>query len=161
MEGVRVYMRYVASYVLGSSIGRKFFSNVITSILQYLHQNGEWGLANSIWHSVRVDGIRGNDRELSDTVGDWLYTMPEVENDPWSLLQLDVSRENDFHQLWVVDRIMRDGYVWAGRCSGPPLSCFQELREEWRSRKGNQSPEWPRQSIARAQRIRKILQPRG
>jgi hypothetical protein len=56
------------------------------------------GLANSIWHSLRVDAVSTKADDLPDDVGDWLFSHPAVDEDPSVLLQLDETPDDSFGQ---------------------------------------------------------------
>jgi hypothetical protein len=104
----------------GNRAARRLVADIVFAILRYLFLNADSepraiALANSIWHSVRVDAIsETSDDELPDNVGDWLFCHPVVVDDPYSLLQLDKDRNSSFSQFWFIERIMRDGYLWVG-----------------------------------------------
>jgi hypothetical protein len=71
------------------------------------------GLANSLWHSVRADGISAIG--LPDAVSEALFSHKDVLAQPWAALQLDLDPETrSFAQLWFVDRIMEQGGLWYG-----------------------------------------------
>jgi hypothetical protein len=71
------------------------------------------GLANSLWHSVRADGVSAI--ELPDAVGEALFSHKDVLAQPWATLQLDLDpATGTFAQLWFVDRIMEQGGLWCG-----------------------------------------------
>ncbi|KAK3387291.1 hypothetical protein B0H63DRAFT_469724 [Podospora didyma] len=97
-------------------------AGMVFAILRYLYESVDMdprsiGLANSIWHCVRVDALRSSDKELPDEVGDWVFNDRDVREDPFLLLQLERSLHHrpGFAQLWFIDRIMRDGFLWVGR----------------------------------------------
>jgi hypothetical protein len=97
---------------------------IFVDILRYLYNSGEVALANSLWHSVRLDAVNkekkpefdhshSKAKDLPDDVGD-LLSDRETISDPWRMLQLDRNRRGTFNQVWVIDRIMRDGYLHVG-----------------------------------------------
>ena len=95
-------------------------ANMIFAVLRFLFNNKETDprampLANSIWHSVRVSTISGKDLEdLPDDVGDWIFCHHAVVDAPYTLLQLDETRDGSLGQFWFLERIMRDGFLWVG-----------------------------------------------
>lgn len=91
---------------------------ILVGILRHLHAEGEIALANSIWHSIRVDelfkpGQIFSSNNLPDDVGDLLLRDDLIRN-PWQLFQLDHDRHESYNQVWLVDRIMQYGSVWVG-----------------------------------------------
>lgn len=103
----------------GDPAKKRLVARIIFDILRDLYLNPDAsglsiGLANSIWHSFRIDAVK-SDEVLPDYVDDWLFHDPAIENDPASLLQLDDTRDGSFGQAWLIERIMRDGYVYIGQ----------------------------------------------
>ncbi|KAL4895776.1 hypothetical protein BDV59DRAFT_144217 [Aspergillus ambiguus] len=112
---------YVDAFrIEGNPAAQRLVADIIFAILRYLFHNADSepraiALANSIWHSVRVDAIsKDSEDELPDDIGDWLFCHPVVVDNPYALLQLDKNRESSFSQLWFIERIMRDGCLWVG-----------------------------------------------
>lgn len=95
-------------------------------------------LANALWHSVRatVEPISA----LPDIVGDWLYHHKGLERNSYEMLDLASTPDGNVAQAWFLERIMRDGYLWAGRYVASTTTNRQ---------------------IADAARIMDSLQPRG
>jgi hypothetical protein len=99
---------------------QRCIAEIVFAILRHLYLNSHSerqaiGLANSIWHSLRVDAVSTKAEELPDDVGDWLFSHPDVDDDPSVLLQLDETLDDSFGQAWLIERIMRDGFLWVGR----------------------------------------------
>jgi hypothetical protein len=102
-------------------------AKIFFGILRYLKSLSETdsraiGAANSIWHSVRVDSVRADRRDLPDEVGDALFNHPDVIQNPFATLQLDVNRHGGYNQTWFIDRIMEHGTLWVGRYNRIPSS---------------------------------------
>jgi hypothetical protein len=62
---------------------QRLVAEIVFAILRHLYLNAHSepraiGLANSIWHSLRVDAVSGEAGELPDDVGDWLFSHPGV-----------------------------------------------------------------------------------
>ena len=107
---------------------RETISQIIFAILWYIRytlaaseEEGELmkGLANSIWHSVRIDQVPGSGYQLPDEVGDTLFTHPDIVNRPSATLQLDEMLDKSLAQLWFIDRIMQHGRLWCGTYTPP------------------------------------------
>lgn len=119
-SGFRPVAYVDALRIEGNPAARRLVADIIFAILRYLFLNADSepraiGLANSIWHSVRVDAISEDPGdELPDNVGDWLFCHPVVVDNPYALLQLDKDRGSSFSQFWFIERIMRDGCLWVG-----------------------------------------------
>ncbi|KAF8847373.1 hypothetical protein BDZ45DRAFT_754976 [Acephala macrosclerotiorum] len=106
---------------------QRLATEIIFAILRYLYLKADseplaLGLANSIWHSLRTDVVPRTEYELPDEVGDWLLTDPDVLDNRPELLQLDRTRDGSVAQFWLIDRIMRDGFLWVGRYGNGPIS---------------------------------------
>jgi hypothetical protein len=99
---------------------QRTIAEIVFAILRHLYLNSHSephaiGLANSIWHSLRVDAVTTDAKELPDDVGDWLFSDPDIDDDPSVLVQLDETLDDSFGQAWFIERIMRDGFLWVGR----------------------------------------------
>jgi hypothetical protein len=42
------------------------------------------------------------------------FSNQELLKDPWHLFQLDRDRYDSFHQVWLMDRAVEHGFLWAG-----------------------------------------------
>lgn len=144
---------------------QRLATEIIFVILRYLYLKADseplaLGLANSIWHSLRTDVVRRAEYELPDEVGDWLLTNPDVLDDRPELLQLDRTRDGSVAQFWLIDRIMRDGYLWVGRYGNSPIS---ERKEPSSTARGTAVSSSRRptaaiaESILQRQRTRKLI----
>lgn len=135
MPGTIVNVLHYSTHIIRNPEIRKWYGHVIMSTLSYLYENDEVELANSIWQSLRTDGLGIWEEELPDQVGEWLKTNERVRDNPWSLLQLDINRDGAFNQLWIFDRIMTDGFLWVGRYQPqevqPPKLNRRELYEPY------------------------------
>ena len=95
---------------------RDSFATIVYAILMYLHDintSQSRGVANSIWHSFRTGVVSS---EESGPCGD----LPDFVNDDpldfrFRVLQLEKTRDGRYHQAWLIDRIMKDGFLWTGR----------------------------------------------
>jgi hypothetical protein len=99
---------------------KRCIAEIVFAILRHLYLNSHSerqaiGLANSMWHSLRVVAVSTNAEELPDDVGDCLFSHPDVDDDPSVLLQLDETLDDSFGQAWLIERIMRNGCLWVGR----------------------------------------------
>ncbi|KAJ4206414.1 hypothetical protein NW759_014203 [Fusarium solani] len=70
--------------------------------------------ANSIWQSMRIDELEDSP-PLLDEITEVLFDHPDVVSRPFETLQLDKGPNMQYHQVWLFDRIMPDGYLWVGR----------------------------------------------
>ncbi|KAI0470353.1 hypothetical protein F4859DRAFT_522844 [Xylaria cf. heliscus] len=117
--GVRV-TQYTSAYRIQEVPWmQQIVSEIIFSTLRFLYNSGEtdpraYGLATSIWQSLRVDIVDGRE-DLPDVVDEKLFEHPAVIASPFRTLQLDIDRNGVYSQLWFVDRIMRYGTLWIGR----------------------------------------------
>ena len=103
---------------------QRIVGDIFLDILRYLYYNCEVSLANSIWHSVRAECVArkegsapiGNDAldAFPDDIGDLLTNQRLLSLNPWSLLQLHPNDRGNYNQIWLIDRIMREGILWAG-----------------------------------------------
>ena len=108
------------------AIGALFYD-----ILSYLLSQGERAVANSIWHSIRIDcrrsGINSeriwadsNNDALPDECADALADASVVlTRCLWPMMQLDQNDSGSFSQTWLIDRIMQDGEIWVGTYTLP------------------------------------------
>ncbi|KAK6863562.1 hypothetical protein PG995_000090 [Apiospora arundinis] len=119
--GVRVTAILNAYRVKEVTAMQDIVAKIVFAILRYLHGLStpqSIGVANSIWQSLRVDAVDkpygSGARDLPDTVGDELFTHRDVVKAPFHTLQLDKSRDGSYYQVWLIDRIMYQGYVWTG-----------------------------------------------
>jgi hypothetical protein len=77
-------------------------------------------LANSLWHSMRVDQAPDSKTELPDRVDETFFAHEDIRARPFAVLQLDENQvEENFAQLWFVDRIMENGGLWCGQYTKP------------------------------------------
>ncbi|KAI0107572.1 hypothetical protein GGR51DRAFT_559377 [Nemania sp. FL0031] len=129
MPGISVRVVHYSQHIISNSKSRKFYGRIVMRTLSYLYENGEIELANSIWQSLRTDGL-GKREELPDQVGEWLDTDERTQKDPWSLLQLDTGRDGTFNQFWLFERIMTDGFLWVGRYQPREIEHRESSRRE-------------------------------
>lgn len=104
---------------------RMTLGQIFLDTLRYLRGIGEESLANSIWCAIRTDSVIRKSSsssegqslaekfELPDSVDD-LEKTGDILNDPWSLLSLDRNRDGSYYQLWIIERIMKNGLLWVG-----------------------------------------------
>ena len=104
---------------------QRIVGNIFLDILRHLYYNCEVSLANSIWHSVRAECVVRKEGSapienaapldaFPDDVGDLLTNPGLLSLNPWSLLQLHPNDHGSYNQIWLIDRIMREGILWAG-----------------------------------------------
>ncbi|VUC27796.1 unnamed protein product [Clonostachys rosea] len=120
--GVEVIPRLLAERVENEplkrlTIGRIFFDILCTLYEQASSNANALGVANSIWQSMRVDTLDGENRQpdLPDEVTEALFSHPDVIARPFDTLQFDRSPDGQYHQVWLFDRIMSLGFLWVGR----------------------------------------------
>lgn len=101
---------------------QKITAEIFFAILRYLYNlpgPHSLGVANSIWQSIRLDVVRkpipGENKDLPDHVGEELFNHPDVLQTPFKTLQLDKNRGGEYHQVWMIDRIMQHGELWIGK----------------------------------------------
>ena len=115
--GLRMTGPINASIVNDIPKAQRIIARIIFSVLRFLFQAEDddraRSIANSIWHSVRATATSDRE-ELPDKVGEWLFSDPLILDDPYSMLQLDVSPNGGFAQIWLLEKIMADGYLWVG-----------------------------------------------
>ncbi|KAJ8106869.1 hypothetical protein OPT61_g9257 [Boeremia exigua] len=97
---------------------RNTVTEVIFDILRYIITISDdrcyaQGLADSIWHSIRVDQV--GKVELPDQVTNALFLHEDVISQPYNTLQLHEDKEQRLSQLWFAERIMNHGSLWCGR----------------------------------------------
>ncbi|CAH0031117.1 unnamed protein product [Clonostachys rhizophaga] len=99
------------------SIGRIFFGILRCLLDQADSDPNAIGVANSIWQSMRVDSLDGENKhpDLPDEVSEALFSHPDVVAHPFDTLQFDRSPDGQYHQVWLFDRIMSLGFLWVGR----------------------------------------------
>jgi hypothetical protein len=118
--GVYVFRHLDPRHVMLSPAMRDVLVRIVFDILRYATMSlsdtrHAQGLANSLWHSVRVDQASDSDEELPDSVSEALFSHKDVLAQPHATLQLDFDHVKDtFAQLWFVDRIMEQGGLWCG-----------------------------------------------
>ncbi|KAK5625425.1 hypothetical protein RRF57_001141 [Xylaria bambusicola] len=133
--GVRVTQYMSAHRIEEVPEMQRIVSEIVFAILHFLYNTGEsdsraYGVANSIWQSLRVDVVNGRD-DLPDVVSEELLEYPDVIAAPFKTLKLDIDRNGQYSQLWFVDRIMRHGKLWIGRYKKCPS--FKPLEGNMRS----------------------------
>jgi hypothetical protein len=133
---------------------QSMIGNIFVDILRHLHGEGEVALANSLWHSVRVDAVGkmarldfdhslADSKDLPDEVGD-LLSDAEVLRSPWQILQLDLDRHGSYHQVWLIDRIMQNGFLWTGNY----IASFDDKSDEKGKGKPVPLPRTPGQDVS-------------
>ncbi|KAH7258787.1 hypothetical protein B0J15DRAFT_466037 [Fusarium solani] len=95
-------------------IGRIFFDFLRCLLSQQDTMPSAIRTANSIWQSMRIDELEDSP-PLLDEVTEVLFDHPDVVSRPFETLQLDKGPNMQYHQVWLFDRIMPDGYLWVGR----------------------------------------------
>ncbi|KAI0157935.1 hypothetical protein GGR52DRAFT_564578 [Hypoxylon sp. FL1284] len=118
-EGIRVTQRISAHRVKQMPIMQDIICRVFFGVLRYLTNLAETdprasSLATSIWQSVRVDMVGTRD-DLPDEVDEGFFEHPDIVATPFKTLQLDLTPDGTYSQLWFIDRIMEFGTLWVGR----------------------------------------------
>ncbi|KAI0435909.1 hypothetical protein F4803DRAFT_573340 [Xylaria telfairii] len=133
--GIRV-TQYISAYrVQEVPWMQQIISETIISTLRFLYNSREtdalaYGLATSIWQSLRVDIVDGRE-DLPDVVDEKLFEHPTVIAAPFRTLRLDINRNGEYAQLWFVDRIMRYGTLWIGRYKRCPSAKTVSSPPHW------------------------------
>jgi hypothetical protein len=138
--GYRVSRILSVDRVDNDKIAKWMISHIFMDILRYLYNSGEGALANSIWHSIRMDCVRveegsdfiwshSNTNGLPDDVAD-LLANKELMSNPWLTLQLDRNVRGTFSQVWMIERIMNTGVLWAGGYISTPEPNSDSNQEE-------------------------------
>ena len=130
------YETFAASYRISilaqvsDSLESTFFKDTVTwllFILYILRQKGEIEVADAIWHSVRADrwdvslsSAENRERGCFNSVADFppLDTkgnMPIDQSVGMEMFQLDWDRDGALQQCWIVDSLLRDGYLSVGK----------------------------------------------
>ncbi|KAH0434191.1 hypothetical protein CcaCcLH18_05515 [Colletotrichum camelliae] len=99
---------------------KSLFAEIFFGLLQHLLSISEidsraQGVANSIWQSMRIDVVHHEHPELPDIVSEELFRHPAVLETPFETIKLDETRDGEYHQGWLIDRIMTNGCLWVGR----------------------------------------------
>lgn len=95
------------------------FAEIFFGILRFLYCHSDvdpraGGVANSLWQSMRVDVVSEDHPELPDRVCQALFEHPAVLETPFQTILLDKTRDGEYHQVWLIDRIMRHGNLYVG-----------------------------------------------
>ena len=98
----------------------KDVGDMIFDSIRYLYEKSKEepessarGLANSIWQSVRTTVVPLP--VLPDEVDEWLYHHDGLIENSYEMLDITRIPDGNMAQLWFIERIMQDGYLWAGR----------------------------------------------
>lgn len=137
LPGIQIRPLHDHEQISRSPSSRNFYATVVMSTLLHLYENEEVELAHSIWQSLRADGV-SDGKQLPDQVGEWIKTDSRVQEDPWSLLQLDPNRDGSFNQVWLFDRIMTDGFIWVGQYQYEEVQSSESHREN-----AQKQDQWP------------------
>ncbi|KAH7171271.1 hypothetical protein EDB81DRAFT_778078 [Dactylonectria macrodidyma] len=127
-QGIHVTSYLNADQIESTPVIQKLIAQIFFDILKFLFSMTDKdaraiGIANSIWQSMRVDSLHtnGNDYDskdletLPDEVSEVLFNHPDVVNSPFKTLRFDRTRGEEYHQVWLFDRIMTHGSLWVGR----------------------------------------------
>ncbi|KAH9233533.1 hypothetical protein K456DRAFT_1909066 [Colletotrichum gloeosporioides 23] len=123
-DGIECFVHLDAARVRHDPQMRTAVAEVFFGILLELKAHSDsdaTGLANSIWQSVRVDMVDTARQDLPDEVNDALFNHPDVLQNPFETLKMDVDGIGGFRQTWFIDRIMRDGALWIGKYQRSPV----------------------------------------
>ena len=115
---------------VSDSLESAFFKDIVTwilFILYLLRQRGEIEVADAIWHSVRADrwdislsSADNRKRGCFNSVADFppldsKGNMPIDQSVGTEMFQLDWGGDGALRQCWIVDSLLRDGYLsWSG-----------------------------------------------
>lgn len=101
---------------------RRLAGDIFAKILSHMKRTGEAALAKSLWHCVRQYQI------MAESDGGFsfydLVNFIDGEDVPPHLAPVllpDGGDAGTFFQLWVVDRVMRDGCLWSGHYVKPTI----------------------------------------
>lgn len=97
---------------------QKVVADIFFGILRFLMGQADQdtraqGVANSIWQSVGADMVPGHP-ELPDVVSEDLFQHPAIIKAPFQAMKWDRDREGGYYQVWLIDRIMMHGNLYAG-----------------------------------------------
>lgn len=161
LPGATVTSHVLANRIQSEPAMQKALGEIIFAIMRYLVGINELGLATSIWQSIRVDARDKDDLNLPDEAGDALFALLDDSKDPWAFLNLSRSIDGSFNELWLVERVMRDGHIWAGSYVRSRYPTVNPEGEEERVRLGKgkdkDRPLMQQRSILDRQLTRKIL----
>lgn len=90
-------------------------SPIFLAIIRHLHNSGKTKLAKSIWISIRCDDPEAARFDYNDRLPEDVETLLANETllqRPVSLMQLHSNKIVGFQQLWLLERVMRDGAIW-------------------------------------------------
>ena len=99
---------------------------IFFDILHFLYLMGDTnppaiGLATSIWQSMQMDTAHRNGDDLPDQVTEDLFNHPKIIQNPFKVLHFDQSRDGQYSQVWLINRVMSEGALWVGRYMRNPM----------------------------------------
>lgn len=109
-------------------------------ILYFLRDTGEVEVADAIWQSIRTDNwdiqkmLEANhERGWFQSVADFPPTSEGfgLNSLPDTMFQLDSSRDGAYLQCWLVDCVMRDGWLAVGKFVRVSRDEDFELHKSW------------------------------
>lgn len=115
----------------------------LVRILYLLRNKNELEVADAIWQSIRKDNWEIRQTFEANQARGWFNsvtdfpplkedgTMPMTVQVMIDMLQLDWEREGAFHQCWLIDSLMRDGWMAVGKFVRVSMHDEFELHPEW------------------------------
>lgn len=100
--------------VMGHPAMRDIVTRVLLDALRHssvsLQDTGHaQGLANAMWHSIRIDQAPDSDAELPDDVNEAFFYQKDILAQPFATFQFEENFDGTFAQLWFIEHIMKDG----------------------------------------------------
>lgn len=115
-------------------------AKILVAIMRLLFTKGHIDVADAIWHSIRrdrwyVDRIHDcSAPELYESVADFPDELPDQ---PWKMMQLDAPEDTDCLQIWLIERIMKWGFILSAQsvhCSTDCVCVEKEMDIALKSR---------------------------
>lgn len=125
-------------------------------------------MANSIWHSIRMDCVSVNQNSRFTCVDSNLNALPDIVEELlnnyelisnlWLALQLDPNDRGNLSQMWLVHRIMKNGFLWAGQYAlASSLSSTTPNTDNLETPGSYHQPSKPRKRILQSQTEQQLM----
>jgi hypothetical protein len=102
-------------------------STFLIRLLYLLRDKDELEAADAIWQSIRKNNWFASLSVVSNQARGWFNsvadfppmtpdgTIPFTEQIIMDMIQLDYDHDGTFHQCWIIDNLMRDGWLAVGK----------------------------------------------